>query len=262
MKVASSEQYRNSTCTFAIGTIPHPRTLTTLTGGKERVNVSWVRQEAHRNPWLEAISKGLLCSKVSSNSRVTNFKQAVADRFKTRYTLWLTAEADIPSDLEWQFGFRIPKALDETHMASVTKSEEKQKQGNVEVDDAARSERADASGIDTRLKKPWPQPRLEDTPNVKELAPHERQTRERALLEHAKKVVAFKRSTVETRLRASLEAWSLADMEAWKFARAFLARRSRERIEWEKEESKYTGGSGSEKGRSSWNRWKDSRQRK
>jgi hypothetical protein len=31
-------------------------------------------------------------------------------------------------------------------MVSVTKSEEKQKQGNSEVEDAARSERADASG--------------------------------------------------------------------------------------------------------------------
>lgn len=191
---------------------------------------------------------------------MANFEQAVADGYTTTYALWLTPEADIPSYLEWQFGFRIPKALCETHMTSVAKSEVKQRQRNVEVDDAARLERGDASGIDIRLKKP--QPRPDDTPNVKELTLHERQTRERALVEHAKKVVAFKRSTVETRLRASLEVWSLGDMEAWKFARAFLARRSRERIEWKKEESKYTGGSGPEKGRSSWNRWKDSRQRK
>ena len=49
-----------------------------------------------------------------------NFEQAVVDGYANTYAIWLKAEADIPSDLEWQFGFRIPKALLEAHMASVT----------------------------------------------------------------------------------------------------------------------------------------------
>lgn len=49
-----------------------------------------------------------------------NFEQAVVDGYATTYALWLEAEADIPSDLEWQFGFRIPKVLREAHMVSVT----------------------------------------------------------------------------------------------------------------------------------------------
>ena len=51
---------------------------------------------------------------------MTNFEQAVVDGYATTYALWLTAEADIPSDLKWQFEFRIPKALREAHMSSVT----------------------------------------------------------------------------------------------------------------------------------------------
>ncbi|KAG8670167.1 hypothetical protein FPOAC2_09512 [Fusarium poae] len=259
MKVVIPEQYHNSTNAFAIGTVPHPWTLATLTSGKERVDVSWIRKKAPRDPWLETITKGLLGSRVSSNSRIMSFKQAVADEQAPTYALWLTAEGGIPADLEWQFGFRIPKALGESRIVGDRKSEENQKQEAVKVEKQAKAERADKFDTDTRLGKP--QPQQHDTSQEKGATPQERQIRERALLEHAKKVVAFKKSTVETRLRASLEAWNLADTEAWKFARAFLARRGRERIEWEKQESKYSGGSGSEKGRNAWNRWTDSKQR-
>ncbi|CAF3482693.1 unnamed protein product [Fusarium graminearum] len=259
MKVTTSDQYHNSTDEFVIGTIPHPWTLATLTSGKETVDVSWIRKEAPRDPWLETTTKGLLGSRVSSNSRIMSFKQAVTNEQAPTYALWLTAEADIPADLEWQFGFRIPKSLGEVHIADNSKSEGNQNQEAVRVEKQANAERADESDTDTRPEKPGPQPH--DISQKKQSTPQEMQIRQKALLEHAKKVVAFKKSTVETRLRASLEAWNLADTEAWKFTRAFLTRRSRERIEWEKQESKYSGSSGSEKGRSAWNRWADSKQR-
>ena len=51
-----------------------------------------------------------------------NFEPAVVDGYAITYELWLIAEADISSDLEWQFGFWIPKALGETHVVSVIKS--------------------------------------------------------------------------------------------------------------------------------------------
>ncbi|EXM26654.1 hypothetical protein RAB80_011975 [Fusarium oxysporum f. sp. vasinfectum] len=259
MKVTTPEQYQNTSGAFAIGTVPHPWTLATLTSLKERVDVSWIRKEAPRDPWLETITKGLLGSKVSSNSRIMHFKQAVADEHAPTHALWLSAEADIPPDLEWYFGFRIPKGLGETYMAMSGKIEQGPMPGKVKADKPAKAERAAKADGDTRPEKP--QPRPEDTPKGKELTPKEMQAKEKALLEHAKKIVAFKKSTVDTRLRASLEAWNLADTEAWKFARAFLARRSMERIEWEKQESKYSGGAGSEKGRNAWSRWKDSKER-
>ncbi|KAL4727656.1 hypothetical protein ACLX1H_004341 [Fusarium chlamydosporum] len=259
IKVTTTEQYLNSSGTFAIGTVPHPWTLATLTSCKERVDISWIRKEALRDPWLETITRGLLGSKVSSNSRIMNFKQAVAGDHAPTHALWLTAEADVPPDLEWQFGFRIPEALGVAYLADGSKDEANKKQETVKIYKPIKAERAEKSNTDARPEKP--QPRPDDMSEGKNLTLRERRAKERALLEHAKKVVAFRKSTVETRLRASLEAWNLADTEAWKFARAFLARRSRERIEWEKQESKYSGGSGSEKGRSAWNRWTDSKRR-
>lgn len=80
---------------------------------------------------------------------------------------------------------------------------------------------------------------------------------ERNLLDEARQVVALTKSTKATKTRASMEAWSMADTEAWRFAKAFMARRTLERLDWEKEEEKYQGGAGSESGRSSWNRWGD-----
>ncbi|KAH7263541.1 hypothetical protein BKA59DRAFT_60452 [Fusarium tricinctum] len=259
MKVTTPEQYQNSTGTFAIGTVPHPWTLATLTSRSEKVDVSWIRKEAPRDPWLETITKGLLGSKVSSNSRIMHFKRAVADEHAPTHALWLTAEADVPPDLEWYFGFRVPKGLGESYMAGGNKPEELIAQEKGSVDKPAKKERAEKSDVETRIEKP--QPRPDDSSNKKVLTPQEKQSKEKALLEHAKKIVAFKKSTDHTRRRASLEAWNLADTEAWKFARAFLARRSMERIEWEKQESKYSGGSGSEKGRSAWSRWRDSKER-
>lgn len=80
--------------------------------------------------------------------------------------------------------------------------------------------------------------------------------REREIL---KKAVRMSGSSDEgdVRVREAIEAWNLADTEAWKFARAFLARRAVERMEWEKEEERYIDGAGSEKGRHTWNRWLD-----
>ncbi|AEO71067.1 uncharacterized protein THITE_2123053 [Thermothielavioides terrestris NRRL 8126] len=47
-------------------------------------------------------------------------------------------------------------------------------------------------------------------------------------------------------LRDAVEAWNLADTEAWRFARAYLARKTVERRAWEEEEARYAGGLGSE----------------
>ncbi|KAM5345748.1 hypothetical protein ACJ41O_011609 [Fusarium nematophilum] len=244
MKVNTPEHYHNSSRTYAIGTVPHPWTLATLSNLRERIDVAWIRKESPRDPWLEAVTQGLLGERVSSNLRIMRFKQAVADEHAPAHALWLTSESDIPQGLDWQFGFRIPRGLKTDSQTS----EEK----------AKRTEEPQ----DNRPEKPQPQPQPqpEELPLDVQLSLQETQNKERALLERAKRVVALTKLTTDTRLRASLEAWNLADTEAWKFARAFLARRSLERVEWEKEEARYSGGSGSEKGRSAWSRWRDTKE--
>jgi len=51
-----------------------------------------------------------------------------------------------------------------------------------------------------------------------------------------------------------IEAWNLADTEAWRFVRAFGAREVVERAQWEEEEKKFAGGEERDKG---WGRWFD-----
>jgi len=42
-------------------------------------------------------------------------------------------------------------------------------------------------------------------------------------------------------VRAAVEAWNLADTEAWRFVRAWGARRAMERARWEEEEERFLG---------------------
>ena len=57
--------------------------------------------------------------------------------------------------------------------------------------------------------------------------------------------------------REMVEAWNLADTEAWRFVRAFAAREKSERKRWEKEERKFAGGDERD-GEETW-RWFDRR---
>lgn len=71
---------------------------------------------------------------------------------------------------------------------------------------------------------------------------------EAGLLDRAKKI-RFSKEPGDLTIRAAVEAWNLADTEAWRFARAFVERSVVERRKWEEEESKYAGGAGSDKNR-------------
>jgi hypothetical protein len=55
-------------------------------------------------------------------------------------------------------------------------------------------------------------------------------------------------------VREAVEAWCMADTEAWRFARAFAERRKMERRVWEEDER---GFYGAEKKKESWGRWWD-----
>lgn len=68
---------------------------------------------------------------------------------------------------------------------------------------------------------------------------------EKELFQKAKKVIASSKNVDDKKIRSSMEAWNLADTEAWKFARAYMARNSMERLGWEEEEEQYAGGAGS-----------------
>lgn len=191
-------RFRNSPHVFTIGAVPHPWSFALVNNLRESVNVTWIL-ESPRDTWLSAVTQAYLGSGVTSSRRVVRFKELIAGEADSAHSLWLPAEDKIPSDMEWHFGFTIPeKGMD-----------------------------------DGKSRSPVPAIRLlkdeEEPDKVKEIA------HEQALLDRAKQVVMMSKSfTNGTEMRTSLEAWNMADTEAWRFTRAFNARRFLEREEWEK----------------------------
>ncbi|KAI1118138.1 hypothetical protein F5Y14DRAFT_299182 [Nemania sp. NC0429] len=230
MHISTPPRYRNETDIYTIGTVPHPYTLRVLEAFRSDIDIGYLRRETQRDHWLYRVFQELLGTGITASARVVTFKDAVAAEYATSRSLWLTDEEVAPlQDADWWFGFAIPK----------------------NVTDDGKSE-TPVPGPERR-PKPVHDPADGPIPSDDELA------LEPELLKKAHEVG---KSTVEAdvRLREAAEAWNLADTEAWRFARAFLAQSRVERQQWEKEESKYAGGAGrdtSNDQHGGHTRWKD-----
>ncbi|KAH8601046.1 hypothetical protein B0O99DRAFT_610178 [Bisporella sp. PMI_857] len=225
LKISTPPAYRNTSGLYTIGTVPHPYTMALLSSFREEIDIPWIRRESERDPWLWILTKEHLGTGVSGAPRVITFKEAVANPYGTAHSLWLTAEKSMPNDLDWYFGFTIPRNATD-----------------------GRSE--------TPVPGPERRPKPEADPMDGPVADEASIEKERDLLKRAKEF-GKARTESEEKIRSSIEAWNLADTEAWRFARAFLARGRVERLKWEEEESKYIGGIGAERTKSEAARWDD-----
>ncbi|KAM0323033.1 hypothetical protein ACHAQA_009132 [Verticillium albo-atrum] len=232
MHIGTPGRYRNSSTLYTIGTVPHPYTTAVMTQMSTSITIRWVRRESPRDPWLAAATIELLGAAVGGSPRVLFFKEAVAAESSTATSLWLTAEKPLTAafrdELDWHFGFPVPHDLDRGES-------------------------------DTPVPGPERLPKQEHDPADGHVASESELEEEPPLL---KRAIAAQREEDDERVvavRGALEAWNLADTEAWRFARAFLARRVVERRAWEKEESRYAAGAGTEKAaRPGWGgRWTD-----
>ncbi|CAK7222773.1 hypothetical protein SBRCBS47491_004976 [Sporothrix bragantina] len=220
MRVRTPPTYRNTSTLYTIGTVPHPYTFQSVAHKQGGVDVPWLRRKSQRDAWLFDITKELLGTGVAGGARVLQFKRAVAGDFARGHTLWFAAEQPVPEDVDWHFGFAIPAQGD-----GIKKGESK-------------------TPVPGPERQAPPVHEKDDGP----VASADALAKERDLLAKAKKFGVSK-SKKDLALRSAVEAWNLADTEAWKFARAYLARAYKERTTWEKEEAKYSGGAGSELGR-------------
>jgi hypothetical protein len=227
LKISTPPAYRNTSGLYTIGTVPHPYTMAIMGSFRDDIDIRWIRRESERDPWLSTLTKELLGTGVSGAPRVIKFKEAVASPHGTSHSLWVTAERDMPNDLDWYFGFEIPR----------------------NATDGGKSE--------TPVPGPERRPVPEHDPKDGPLPSIEEAGKERDLLKRAK-AFGKSRSTEEEKIGGAIEAWNLADTEAWRFAGAFLARSRVKRLEWEDEEKKYAGGAGSERGKKEGSgRWFD-----
>jgi hypothetical protein len=231
LKISTPAFYRNTSDLYSIGTVPHPYTMAILSSFRDDIDIRWIRRDSGRDPgrdpWLSILTKELLGTGVSGAPRVIKFKEAVASQYGTAHSLWVTAEKDMPKDLDWYFGFKIPR----------------------NATDTGKSE--------TPVPGPERRPEVEHDPQNGPIPSPEDFGREQTLLQRAKEF-GLARTASEEKLHGAIEAWNLADTEAWKFARAFLARSRVERLKWEEEEKKYAGGAGAERGKKEgFGRWFD-----
>ncbi len=258
MKITTPSSYSVSPTVYTIGTVPHPYTSSTLNSLKPQLSIRWIRRESPRDAWITSLTSSLFTDTISTTPRLIRFKEAVASDDNTPAaaeaatkaakgtisppakggavrSLWLPAEQPLPDDIDWHFGFALPDRA--TYATSNT-------------DPSA------LTAIPMHSSKDGPLPTKDDL------------TLEPNLLSHAQTVVLLSPSSPSSRsrkfspvsqdedkqgkedlsiIRDAVEAWNLADTEAWRFARAYLARQSVERKKWEAEEKGYVGGMGSEK---------------
>ncbi|KAK8198484.1 hypothetical protein M8818_006349 [Zalaria obscura] len=223
MLITTPTIFRNTSTLFTVGTIPHPYTLASLQHQTDTLNTRFIRRQTKRDEWILAATKELLGTGLSSFSRLTHVKDAIASDYGQSHSLWLTPEKydskTLQEDLAWIFGFVIPN----------------------DTPDDGRSE-TPVPGPERRPPPPKPEGKVPDQRAL---------MREKTLLDKSR--IALKNSVKPTAIvRDVVEAWNLADTEVWRFARAYNARRRVERLKWDEEEKKFAGG---EKG--SWGRWWD-----
>ena len=223
MLITTPPVFRNTSTLFTIGTVPHPYTLNAVRHSRDSMDVRFIRRETVRDAWILAATKELLGTGISSFARLISLKDAVASEYGSSKSIWLNAEkppsADNEKDmaeLDWHFGFQIPR----------------------EPMDDGKSE-TPVPGPERR--PPPPKTEFGDGPA---LTPEEL-AKERAYLEKAKMFMSkAERGSKKDPLKSVkdiVEAWNLADAEAWKFVRAYNARRRVERQKWEEEEEAFLG---------------------
>ncbi|MCJ1259337.1 hypothetical protein MMC24_007174 [Lignoscripta atroalba] len=220
--------YSNTSSLYTIGTIPHPFTLASFLARKSEITTKYIRRETARDPWLLAITAEMQGKDIAGPARIVGFKEAVASEWGSAHGIWSTAERDYEyRDLEWHFGFSLPVQKDNKP-------------------DGGTAEPETFASLRPLLSTLTSQPSATDL------------TRQNTLLETAKEVIQkSEKGGAKAGIKEVVEAWNLADTEAWRFVRAFEARSRVERLKWEEEERKYVGGSEGEGRGQGWGRWFD-----
>ncbi|MCJ1299596.1 hypothetical protein MMC08_002388 [Hypocenomyce scalaris] len=218
MSITTPSVSRNTSTLYTIGIIPHPYTLATLLLQKSDITTPQIRRETKRDPWLLAVTSEVLGKDYSGPARIVKFKESVASEWGESHSLWFTDQRNLTtSNLDWHFGFPLPRGENDEHPHEIPVS--------------------------------YPPPEASEKfiplPNERELA-------------NEKKLLATARDRLKSReakdgIREVVEAWNMADTEAWRFVRAYAARERVERQKWEDEEKGFAGAE--ERRGEGWGGW-------
>ncbi|MCJ1231224.1 hypothetical protein MMC12_007901 [Toensbergia leucococca] len=217
LSITTPPSFPNTTTTtlYTIGTIPHPYTLAILLAKNPEITTRHIRRETARDPWLLAMTEHTLGKDIAGPSRIVSFKESVASPSGSARNLWLTEDATALSRRDLEWHFGFSLARNAT-------------EDDADARATAFQRALKASGGATEDKLDL---QLELVAKAKEVLDKEKGVRE------------------------MVEAWNLADTEAWRFVRAFGARGVVERVKWEDEERRFGGGE--EARGEGWGRWFD-----
>jgi hypothetical protein len=212
MKLQQFPEFVNTTKFFTIGTVPHPYTLTSLHYTHDTLDSKFLRNNAKRDLWIKELTRKSIPADHTEEFRVLKFKELVAAA--PAHTLWLTAERITQDDIDWIFGFSLPQTASNT------------------TEPSSPSEKSEL----IIFPRPGPPKRIEglEVPDEKWIQKEEERLRK------ARDAISSKSKEMKT-VVVEVEQWNLADTEAWRFSRAYSARRRQERKKWEEEEKKFAG---------------------
>ncbi|KAL8768336.1 MAG: hypothetical protein Q9209_005370 [Squamulea sp. 1 TL-2023] len=248
LPLSNPPAYTNTSSLFTIGTVPHPYTLASLLARTASLSIPHIRRNSARDPWLVSTTAKTLGPTLGGPDRIVSFKENVASEEVSFRSLWLVAEEEggdkdgavSKKDLEWYFGFSLPTY----NITSL--SDPKSKTSSITATLASPNlyHSSSSSSLDNK-----------DSVGNKEL------DLQRTLLAHSKSVLNLNSESngksgrwkgrrrasskdedvSDERVRLAAEAWHLADMEAWRFVRAWGARGREERREWEGGDRRFVG---------------------
>ena len=251
--ITQPESFRNTSSLYTIATVPHPYTMITLNNQSTEITIPHIRRNTPRDAWIHSITRDVLGDGRGGPSRVIALKDAVASEFSRTRSLWFTVEhfpstidisitADrVPSndveyvrptsktpfpenwlnEIDWHFGFPVPRQT-LSHGESMNP---------VPVQDRWQKGQA---GIPEKKKGSY------DPPDPTE----QQQKTEMQLLREAREKINNKKDKHLVLMRDVAEKWNLADLEAWKFVKAFRAQAEMERRVYEDEEDGFAGSGG------------------
>jgi hypothetical protein len=238
LTITTPSALHNKTSKFYLGTASHPFTTTALLHPDAAVDAGFIRGLGFsgRDAWLAAVAADQ--KHATTETHLALLKGAVASDWALSRALWITAEDDVDyAELQWVFGFTLPVG-GSTPATTPAKGEEKVDQ---------------EKSLKGASDAPPPKPKVGDgvAPAVKAVEG------DNAVLQDRRIGIAREALRSKDDLRksqvAAVEAWSPGDMEAWKFVRAFAARRTKMRRDWDDGERGYAG---TEK-KGGWGRWFD-----
>ena len=223
--ILTPDQYTNTSSVYHLGTTPHAYTFASLLSKTRDLTTRHIRRDTGRDRWLEQVTQKTLGKDIGGPSRLVDFKESVAGESGAARGFWMI---DFPppsrKDLEYHFGFTLP-----------------------------------AFNISDATLPPMLEGPIDHEPSKREKKAREKDLQlQKDLISAAKEVVSHKKKRKEKPgVKEMVEAWNLADTEAWRFVRAYRARERVQREKWEQEERLFAGGESIEGG---W-RWFDKRKR-